>query len=283
MPFKAIGKLPEEPPSVRILLTGQLILRPNDTSVACEVFVNRSAPNHHLTVEVREKAAGKADVILMRHYGALGFLDPANRVEGMQILRRLSGEDPEPFSKVEQYSGPATDYAEPLNLALDLNDKRFFPGKKLLIDHECARPSIMIRDGIFHTAAKTSNDIEVHLMQGERPVRKLPAFASVIGANVYLNNGESLILRWCEMAVPRTLTLEKPPKGVSYEVFIINDPLYDDPREGRSHDELGEYYKILPSVDTSERLAVKVKFPATVAATKGSAKAPCMPVIVSGP
>ena len=284
MPFKAIEKLPEEPPSVRILLTGQLILRPNETSETCEVFVNRSAPNHHLTVEVREKTAGQPDVILMRHYGPLGYLTEGSRVEGMEILRQPADETAEPVSKVEQYRGPATDYGEALDLAIDLSTKGFHGGKKLLIDHECARPSIMIRDGIFHTAAKTSKDIKAHLMFNERPIRELQAFASVIGANIHLNDGESLILSWREMAVPRTLALKKPPQDVSYEIYIINDPLYDDPREARSHDELAEYYKVLPSINTSERLAVEVKVQSTAAAlTRGSAKAPCMPVIVSGP
>jgi len=287
MPFTSVQQLPGEPPSppsVRIFLTGQLILQPDAESTACEVFVNRSAPNHHLTVEVREKSAGKPDVILMRHYGPLGYLNEQTRVEGMEILRLPADENAEPVSKVEQYTGPPTDYAEALGLAIDLNAKSFFGGRKLLIDHDCARPSIMIRDGIFHTAAKTSEDMDVHLMFNERPVRELHAFASVIGANVYLNDGESLLLGWREMAVSRTLTLEKPPHGVSYEIFIINDPLYDDPREAKSHDELREYYKILPSINTSERLAVQVRFHAdAVALTKGSAKTPCMPVIISGP
>src|SRR6185503_17484210 len=73
MPFTQVQEMPNNPPTVRIFLTGQLMLQPNAESNTCEVFVNGSAPNHHLTVEVREKRPGKPDSILMRHHGPLEF------------------------------------------------------------------------------------------------------------------------------------------------------------------------------------------------------------------
>jgi len=283
MPFTPVQELPEGSPSVRIFLTGQLILQPNDTSDTCEVFVNRSAPNHHLTIEVREKFAGEPDFILMRHHGPLEFYDPDDLVSGLEISRERPENSTEPPSKVAKYNGPPTPYGEALNLAIDLTRQGFHAGKKLPIDHQCARPSIMIKDGIFHTAAKTSENIEVKLKKGEKAVRDLPAFASVIGANIYLKEGEKLHIAWREMGMSRTLSLKKPAAGVSYEVYIINDPLYDDPEEAIAHDEFAEYYKILPSVNTADRLKLEVKVLAPVPDDpRGSARTPCMPVVVGG-
>jgi hypothetical protein len=138
----------------------------------------------------------------------------------------------------------------------------------------------MIRDGIFHTAAKTSDNLELKLKKGEKSWRTLKAFANLIGVNIYLKEGEKLNLAWRERGLPRTLALTQRPAGMSYEVYIINDPLYDDPEEAKAHDELAEYYKILPSVSTADRLRLEV----TVLEPdpRGSARTPCMPVIIGG-
>jgi hypothetical protein len=188
-------------------------------------------------------------------------------------------------------------------LAVHLGKDDFHPGKQFSIDPNAGRPSIVIRDGIFHAAATTEAGLELTLKRGEgsqnkpsteegmtdrdrrKPEgaaeRKIRPFARIIGANIYLKDeNDILMLEWLEMGLPRALTLKKPPAGMSYEIYIINDPLYDDPEEAKGHDELAEYYKVLkPSMSDSERLKLEVKYEDPA---RGSAKAPCMPVLLGG-
>ncbi len=276
MPFTPVEELPDRPPTVRIFLTGQLILQPDAASRTCEVFVNRSAPNHQLTVEVREKCNGQPDAILMRHHGPLEFRSSDEPVEGLLIRRQPAG-------NVRMYTGDATAFGEALTAAIDLSKQDFHPGNAIPVDHESARPSVLVEDGIFHTAAKTSNKLTIKLKKGEAVVREMEPFASLIGANVYLNEGEFLNLAWREMGLARTLSLTKPEEGTSYEVYIINDPLYEDVEEPKAHDEFAEYYKVLPSVPTPDRLKLDVTFPEPEPQDRGSNKTPCMPVVISGP
>lgn len=282
MPFTSVTQLPEGQPSVRIFLTGQLILQPNAESTACEVFVNRSAPNHHLTIEVREKFDGEPDFILMRHHGPLEFLHSENPVEGLEIRRLTSATTSAAGSAgVSAYAGEPTPYGEKMS-AIDLSKSDFHGGKDLTIDFECARPSILIRDGIFNTAAQTATNLEFSVKKGTRATsRKIPGFASIVGANIYLGKNDKLSLNWTEMGLPRNLTLSQPEEGLSYEIYIINDPLYDDVLEAKMHDEFAEYYKVLTNVPTTERLKMEMTV-LDVEPERGSAKTPCMPVVVGG-
>lgn len=276
MPFTPVKQVPKEPPSVRIFLTGQLMLQPDDASTSCEVFVNRSASNHHLTIEVREKRTGAPDEILMRHHGPLEFRGP-DAVEGLLIQRGPT------TGSVWMYTGGPSPFGDSLAAAIDLRSEGFHPSNELAVDFESARPSILIEDGVFHTASKTSIDLKMKLKKGDNDVRELPPFASLIGVNVYLNADESLNMNWREMGLSRTLQLRKPQGGTSYEIYIINDPLYQDPEEPKVHDELAQYYKVLPTVPTDDRLKLDIALPEEAATAKGSTKTPCMPVVISGP
>lgn len=290
MPFAQVPEFPnQQPPTVRIFLTGQLMLQPDAESKSCEVFVNRSAPNHQLTVEVREKRPGQPDAILMRHHGPLEFrqpdIDPP--VEGL-LIKRIAFSETEggfvPAGSIGMYTGAATPYGEALSLAIDLRSEGFHPSNEMRVDFDSARPSILIRDGIFHTAFKFSPaDVRVKLTRGTE-TRPLDPFASLIGANIYLNEGEVLVMNWREMGLSRTLSLTKPEvEGTTYEVYIINDPLYENEEEPKGHDELAQYYKVLPSVSTDDRFKMEVEFIQPVASNKGTSKSPCMPVVVNGP
>jgi hypothetical protein len=277
MPFTQVQEMPKQLPTVRIFLTGQLMIQPTAESDSCEVFVNRSAPNHQLTVEIREKRPGKPDSILMRHHGPLEYRSSDEPVEGVMIRRQ-------PESNVRMYTGKPTTYGESLKCAIDLRSEGFHPANEMAIDFESARPSIVIQDGIFHTAMKTSPKLKIKLKKGENAIRDMAPFASLIGANIYLNQGEFLHFAWREGGLNKTLSLTQPEeKGASYEIYIINDPLFEDPEEPKAHDEFGEYYKVLPTVPTDERLKLDVTFPQPVPQDRGTSKTPCMPVVVSGP
>ena len=287
MPFTQVPEMPDEAPTVRIFLTGQLMLQPDAESKSCEVFVNRSAPNHHLTVEVREKRPGQPDAILMRHHGPLEFLRSDPAVEGLVIKRIVFSESEGgfvPAGSIGMYTGAPTAFGEALSSAIDLRREDFHPSNEMRVDFDSARPSILIRDGIFHTAFKFSaENIKVKLARGTE-TRDLPPFASLIGANVYLKKDEFLVMNWRELGLSKTLSLTKPKEdGTTYEVYIINDPLFENEKEPTAHDELAEYYKVLPSVATDDRFKMQVEFVQPVANDKGTSKSPCMPVLVSGP
>ena len=277
MPFNSVTQLPEGKPAVRIFLTGQLLLQPNATGTACEVFVNRRAQNHQLTIEVREKFEGEPDFILMRHHGPLEYRNSENPVEGLVIRRQQNG-------SLSAYMGEQTSFGEAMS-AIDLSKRDFHPGKDLTIDFEGARPSIMIADGIFHTAAMTPSNLKFKVKKAAKPEgRPIPGFASLIGANVYLGDADTdrLILEWNESGVPMNLTLAKPRPGVTYEIYIINDPLYVDVEAADEvHDEFAEYYKVLTSVPKTERLTMEMEV-LDIEVPRGSARTPCMPVVVGG-
>lgn len=286
MPFTQVSEMPSQTPTVRIFLTGQLMLQPDAESKSCEVFVNRSAPNHHLTVEVREKRPGQPDAILMRHHGPLEFREP-NSVDGLLIKHiAFSDETGElvPAGNMGMYTGAPTAFGEALSLAIDLRGEGFHPSNEMRVDFDSARPSILIQDGIFHTAFKFSPEkIKVKLARGTEK-RDLEPFASLIGANVYLNAGEFLVINWRDLGLSKTLSLTKPKQDeTTYEIYIINDPLFEDEEEPKAHDELAQYYKVLPSVATEDRFKMEVEFVQPVASDKGTSKSPCMPVLVSGP
>lgn len=291
MPFTQVPNFPsQEPPTVRILLTGQLMLQPDAASKSCEVFVNRSAPNHQLTVEVREKRPGQPDAILMRHHGPLEFLQSDPAVEGLLIERVVFSESEGEFvpaGSMGMYTGAPTPFGEALSSAIDLRGEGFHPSNEMKVDFDSARPSILIKDGIFNTAFKFSSEkIKVKLTRGAEEPRPLNSFASLIGANIYLNEGEILLLNWRDLGLSKTLSLTKPKPeqaGTTYEIYIINDPLFENEKEPKAHDELAEYYKVLPSVSTADRFKMEVEFVQPVAGERGTSKSPCMPVVVSGP
>ena len=299
MPFTPVPEFPnQDPPTVRIFLTGQLMLQPDAESKSCEVFVNRSAPNHQLTVEVREKRPGQPDAILMRHHGPLEFRQTEPPVEGL-LIKRIAFSEAEgefvPAGSLGMYTGAPTPFGEALSLAIDLRGEGFHPSNEMRVDFDSARPSILIKDGIFNTAFKfAAENIKVKLTRDRRlpdesiitETRPLEPFASLIGANIYLNEGEVLVMNWRELGLSRTLSLTKPKPnaaGTTYEVYIINDPLYEDEEEPKGHDELAQYYKVLPSVSTDDRFKMEVEFIQPVASDKGTSKSPCMPVVVGGP
>ncbi|HKR22338.1 MAG TPA: hypothetical protein VJS17_07080, partial [Pyrinomonadaceae bacterium] len=130
------------------------------------------------------------------------------------------------------------------------------------------------------TAAKTSKQLKFTVQRGSRGEQPIPGgFASVVGVNIYLAETDNFIMEWHEMGIPRNLTLPKPGERLSYEVYIINDPLYDDVLEAKVHDEFAEYYKILPNVPTTQRLKMKMEV-LNQEPERGSARTPCMPVVV---
>jgi hypothetical protein len=309
MPFTKTTDFPDQP-AVKVFFSGLMILNPAEDAKSCEVFVNHSAPRHHLTIEVRRKRPNRPDEIMMRHVGPLAFgISLSEDEEDPPIhgffIQKVTDSDGEPLG-VRKYipdAPPEDGKPDSLERAVNMSGAEFHGGnpvvgttveengggppvekelKLLDVDPIGGRPSIFIDDGIFYTAAKTRNDITVTLKKEGEQDQPLPRFASLIGAAIELKDGESVAVRWMNQGRFEVLELTRPKAGVDfgYEIYIINDPLYenDSPKEPK-HDEFREYYKILPNVKTSEQFRLKVDIP-TGSTSRGSTRAPCMSVLM---
>lgn len=296
MPFTETQELPdkENGPLVRVFFSGQLILMPADSTSSgernCEVFINRSAPNHQLTVEVRQKRYGHPDVVLMRHFGPLAFADQFTDdptvIHGMLIgVEPGQGGDTEPRG-VKGYVGTTSTEGSSIKDALTLADihEGAAAPVNLKVDAEAGRPSILLNDATLYTA-----DLMVTLCQlkkADGTARKLPRFASLIGANIYPATNQVPVMRWRQNGVSVGLAFPQPTAEDPFtcEVYVTNDPLFDPnlfDDNAKDHDELKEYYRILPGVPTPERLVLEV-LPHEVTSPpppRGSPRLPCMPLL----
>jgi hypothetical protein len=241
---------------------------------------------------------------MMRHAGPLAFFkdrdesDPNDPpvhglfiekfTDGEKGVRRYVGNDlgpngEESFGKAIDMAGPAFHNGNPEVLP-DLVTGA--PRRLLDIDRLAGLPSIFLDDGILYTAAKTRDSLTITLKQRNEDNRILEPFASIIGANLFLNDGEKVQLRWRNQGKPAILDLQ-PVAGTSYEIYVINDPLYEsavitNPILDPKHDEFAEYYKLLSAVPTDIQFRLQVQFPADTPVEKGSTHIPCMPITSGG-
>lgn len=301
MPFASVTELPADP-DVRVFFTGLLILDPNpdpdpgpllgSNVNACEVFINRSAPDHHLSIEVRRKRAGEPDLIMMRHLEDLSFgAAPPNTPPRYGMLVRVTGRD-HPRG-VRRYDPADPNAPSPegrgFGFAIDLAGPQFHGGP-LEIDRRAGRPSIVFNDAIFYTAATTRGDAAISLLRENTViVERLPPFASIFGANIYLDADDpnaEVEISWRQQGLDKILRLRKPPAGESFEIYIANEPLYEqDSSPFAAHDEFAEYYRLLPNVPVQERFRLVVPPPqpgAPPTTDRGSTTTPCMPVVIGG-
>lgn len=277
MPFRPKTELLPNP-SVRIFFTGIMIIQPDENGDMCEVFVNRAALDHHVSIEVREKRIGKPDVVMLRCPVPLAFIaDKVKALHGL-IIESI------PPKGVEKYMGTLMQGGEDtLALAIDLNDPMYHGAQPIEVDVSGGRPSISLNAGIFYTADKTPEGLIVRLKKGNAASKNLEPFANLIGANVYLEGKESLQITWLEMGLPRTLTLEKPKDGNSYEIYILNEPYYVPDKVDNTHDEFKEYYKILSPVPDDEQIKFEVEIPEELEhELKGTPRTLCMCLIMKG-
>lgn len=281
MPFTPTSDLPPDP-TVRVFFNGLMIMKPSADNRRCEVYIHRSAPNHHLSIEIRQKRPQKPDVILMRHLGPLAFALPtpgspsgSPPIHGFLVF----GETPQGVKRYLGVPGPMGERS-----LLDAFNFNQFHAGKTDIDPLGARPSLYFDDGTFYSAEITSPDVKVRLKKGDTVVHEFPQLAALIGANLY---NHKVFVQWRQEGILRTLPLKRQP-GISYEIYVSNDPLFEAPPElgTPSHDELREYYKILPRVPGPEQYELHFEYPPTptelVTAKrddKGSTMIPCMPGI----
>lgn len=284
MPFTSTLTLPPSP-VVRIFFSGQLILHSPPGRNICEVNINRSAPDHIFSVEVRGKRDNIPDVVLMRHFGSLAFTDlpqQPTRTHGMYIQLRGGG-----AAGVMRYDGGRAGASSALSDALNLvtlHDTAN-PRPSLRIDERGGRPSISIDGGVFYSALKTERRFR-QTKPNTATTTTETGFASLIGAAI---EGNAEII-WTQDGQRQSLPLRPDDRFQRFEIYVTNDPLYDDEQGGNGppHDEFDEYYKILPDVQSHQKCTFKAEpLPAVPpppipdsGLDRGSARTPCMPVVI---
>ena len=277
MPFTPTPDLPANP-AVRIFFIGQMILQPSADGKTCEVFVNRVAPDHHLSIEVRRKQQGKPDQIMMRHLGPLSFAaaPPGAPPKHGLFINVTNGP-----KGVKGYNGVNAS-AEGKKLERAFNLKKIHDVPTGPVDTAGARPSILIDDATFY-AADTIPAANLKKKKVGSSLQPQTDVASLIGANIYPTGNGKVTLTWRQNGRDVLLELE-PSAAFSYEIYVNNDPLYEDdsPAAPFKHDEFAEYYKILPAVPRDEQfeLTFPAPTPAAPPPSRGTTRTPCMSVLL---
>lgn len=278
MPFTPTPNL-DPNPDVRIYFIGLQIIQvlPNNT---CEVFIHRRSPDHHLSIEVRRKQAGKPDVIMMRHAGPLDFMAPD---QGVPPKFGLTIEVTPTPTGIKGYNG-AQPSSEGQKLDFALNMFTLHDVAVGQVEPAGGRPSILINEATFYSAATYTKGALLQKKKNGSIQKPLNEFASIIGANIYLGAGRVATLSWRQEGRDVLLDLKKPAPqspplpAQTYEIYINNEPLYEDELTAPFvHDEFEEYYHILPGVQHDEQITMTFPNPDP---DRGSTRTPCASILL---
>jgi hypothetical protein len=285
MPFNSVDDLPPNP-NIRIFFVGQLILEPLKYAQGCEVYINRSAPDHHLSIEVRRKKVSKPDEIVMRHFGPLPFTQVRRGVpprHGMfiEVVGNPSPVPPQqpsppapPPPEVHAYNGtnPSPE-GEELDLALNMFRIHDVPCEP--VEPIGGRPSILIKGCTFYTADTFPAGATLRKRRSGSWPKPQPKFAGIIGANFYLTGTQQVVMKWQLNGRDLLFPFPKIP-GQTHEIYISNEPLFqeDNIQSPFSHDEFSEFYKILRNVPSHEQFILEIP------PERGSLRTPCMSVLL---
>ncbi|HZI59637.1 MAG TPA: hypothetical protein VFD62_02940 [Pyrinomonadaceae bacterium] len=307
MPFRPtlFNELPQAmkedwDPDVQIFFHGQLILRSPDGE-GCDVAFNPIATDHVLTIEARIRKKEEApaptrapapapatDLIRMRHLGPLNF-----RNSEAMLIEVRGGAAPivpaafklignEPIDLENRASARPDDFRWILNVEGPLFHERplNFPGFP-------SQNVIRLRRGeyYFKTAAHPSDRLLYDRSGGGKPPATFDTIGSVASASVFLNEHQTLIMRWRDGTrdEDRVLRLEQSD-DTRYEIYIENTPLFlDTPTEPElpGLDEFIHYYKIL-DVPEAERFSVVPRMRPGMG-NLGTPDVPCQVLTEDGP
>jgi hypothetical protein len=278
MPFNPTQTFPPEDPGpdVQLFLHGLLILSPNADSTQCEVGVHRLSVQHRLSVEVRVKGTAPPDPPLLR---LAGTLDSAGLVIGIE-------NSPGEVSKFVTDNGAMDrddNNNDPRDFRWSLDLQKLNQAQPPMdLKMGGISPTIKIKNGLFFTARRTNPaDVEVKLTNKNGiPDIPLKSVARIIGANIYLKDGERLILTWFGDGEPRILAIPKK-KAVDRPalIYIDNSPALM-PSEP-DHKEFEEYFKVIENATPATK-AFELDFQLVGTNPHGTDRAPCMSVIVGG-
>jgi len=269
MTFQSTKTLPPQNPSVKIYFHGLNILRSPDGQ-SCFVEIHRIPRRPHtLSIEVRTKTPNEPDLILMRHFGHLsgnhsGLSISVDSIAGPPATYKYVPIDSFDPTRAPSNSAEKQDFRWVINL-----EAEHFHGRKLTVDHEGkTRPGILIQNGVYYFYAAQLFMGPITVKQGTTHKMELAAMASIIGANLYLDDGSNAVIKWRSGNDEFELPLGKPDiaAGAHYEIYIDNSPLFE-PASGVSHSELAEYYEVIPGVPPEQQH--DLGFPALDAALVG--------------
>ncbi len=278
MPFTATQVFPPEDPGpdVQIFLHGLLMLFPDENG-ACKVGVHRLSVQHKLSVEVRVKGTIPPDPPLLRLAGTLDSAGlkigvDSNAPPGVSKFVTGNGE----FDRSDE-SNDIRDFRWSIDLQkLD----PFQPPMEL--EKTGISPLITIKDGLLYTARRTNPlDVDVSLTNVASASTPLKSVARIIGANIYLKEGENLVLKWYgdgkdqTLAIPRKKAADRPAL-----IYIDNSPSLM-PSGRPDHSEFAEYFKVITNATPTTR-QFDVDFQLLGNNPLGTDRAPCMPVVVGG-
>jgi hypothetical protein len=285
MPFrtKALSEVPAAVPDVDIIFHGQLLLRPSADEKSCEVAVNPVAVKHILSIEARTKIPNQPDVIEMQHHGPLNFREP----EGVTIEVEQAADPAFVFKCV---GDGAPDYrtgegavSEDFRWVLNLEGDQFHNTALTCPIFTNRQNVINLKNGqyFFRTGIRSGQDLTyVRRLLGENPT-DFKRIGAIARASVFLNPTQVVVMRWFDGTSERALNLRKV-SGASHEIYIQNTPLFLPDSEAIGHDELAEYYKILPTVGADHRFTFHtVRQGGT--RDKGTPTIPCQVVRLDGP
>ncbi|MDX6288731.1 MAG: hypothetical protein QOH42_530 [Blastocatellia bacterium] len=285
MPFNTTQAFPPDDPGpdVQIFLHGLLMLSPNADSTVCEVGVHRLSIQHRLSVEVRVKGTVPPDPPLLR---LAGTLDSAGLVIGV-TTGDVVGDASHGVSKFVTSEGEL-DRDDPNNDPLDfrwsLDLQKLDPAQPpMMLMKSGISPSVKIMDGLFFTARRTNPaDVEVKLTNVGNPDTPLTSVARIIGANIYLQAGENLVLTWFGDGDTKTLVIPKK-KAVDRPALIYIDNSPSLMPSQPDHSEFAEYFKVITNATAATRkFDVDFQLIGNGGIPHGTDRAPCMPAVVGG-
>jgi len=89
-------------------------------------------------------------------------------------------------------------------------------------------------------------------------------------------------VRWNDGVQNRSLTLTKAQPGTTYEIYIQHTPLFLQPGATTPHDELAQFYRIIPEVLGTARFTFTV-VDDRPPIERGSPDIPCQVLKLNGP
>ena len=253
---RLLSTIPTRPADVEIIFHGQLLLRSTDGR-SCDVAINPIAANHFLTIEARTKIAGQPDVINMRQVGQLNFRSP----EGMTIevnppadtlasWKCVSATAINPESGAVGPSGGGGPQAEDFRWVMNLEGGLFHNANLRCSVFENRQHVIRLQQGefFFRSGNRARPGLRYERRQNGQNPANFRGLGAIARVSAFLGQTQTVIMRWNDATGPQVLTLEKPPQGGIHEIYVENTPLFIDPATALGHDELAEYYKVLPDV-----------------------------------
>jgi hypothetical protein len=263
MPLQEIQTMPTESPSATILFHGLLLWYPDEDGTSCRIGVLRSAPGHHLSIEVRIKKQGEPDFTIMRYQGPMRFLTSDDNTKTNPGLL-ITVSDPSDDARVSAFA-PEEDFERSPNSHSDPRDYRWGvdldnvhkdeidhtqnSDELLVRDDNCTEPSIKITQGILYTASRSHPDVKIEkvVLKDTSQREDFYPIAALMGINIYLDpdpeKNQQLVLQWLkEDGSFKELPLPAHDKAgeLSYEIYIDNNPTYTD---DISHSDFTEFYK----------------------------------------